>query len=141
MDDFWRANQNLLAAAANIAKALWGSGGKKGLERAKLRESVQVDDTSILKTSPILRNHFEHFDERIDEWETKSARHLFVDRNIGDSTKMVSPQPAEVEIFRNYDPATFQLTFWGDSINLRDLVAEANRIAPIARARASQWTP
>lgn len=136
MDVFWEAAQNLLVAAANIAKALWGSGGKKATERADLRMSLSVDDTSLLKASPILRNHFEHFDDRIEEWEQRSERKLFVDRNVGDKNKMIFPAPADYEVFRNYDPATTELTFWGDSVNLRELVAEAGRILPIARAAA-----
>jgi hypothetical protein len=137
MQDFWRANQNLLVAAANVAKALWGSGGKRVAERADLRESLAVADTSVLKSSPILRNHFEHFDERIEEWEQKSTRHWFVDRNVGNMKNLISPQPDEVEVFRHYDPTTGELTFWGDSVVVRDLVAEAARILPIARAGAS----
>ena len=63
----WIAIQNLLTAAANISKALWGKGGRLKEERASLRESIQVDNASPLRLV-VMRNHFEHYDEKLDEW-------------------------------------------------------------------------
>lgn len=139
VDAFWVAAQNVLTAAANLAKALWGSGGRKATQREDLRRSLQVDDTSVLKSSPILRNHLEHFDERIEKWESKSSRRIFVDRNIGDKARMISPPLEDYEIFRNYNPESGELTFWGDSVLLRDVVAEAERILPLAEGAANSW--
>src|SRR5262245_25725802 len=62
----WAAIQAMLTSAANIAKACWGSGGKKSAERKVLRDSIGIDDCSPLK-AVIMRNHFEHFDERIEK--------------------------------------------------------------------------
>jgi len=63
----WIAIQNILGAAANISKALWGAGGRHSEEREPLRASLQVDDTSPLR-DVATRNHFEHYDERLDKW-------------------------------------------------------------------------
>lgn len=60
--------QNLLNAAANIRKALWGSNQKIAADRKPLRDSLNTDERSVLFTKTIIRNHNEHFDERIDRW-------------------------------------------------------------------------
>src|SRR5688500_14131459 len=54
--------QNMLNAAANISKALWGKPGTNSALRAK-RESIGVSDDSPLR--PLrMRNNYEHYDEK-----------------------------------------------------------------------------
>jgi hypothetical protein len=77
----WIAIQNILTAAANISKALWGQGGKFAKEREPLRSSLQVDDTSPLR-NVVMRNHFEHHDERLDRWWDTSESHNYLDMSI-----------------------------------------------------------
>jgi hypothetical protein len=55
----WIAVQARLGAAANISNALWGEGGRLGEQRAPLRDSLQVANSSPLK-EVAMRNHFEH---------------------------------------------------------------------------------
>jgi hypothetical protein len=43
------AIQSLLSSQANISKALWGEGGSKTKERAHLRASIDVDDSSLIQ--------------------------------------------------------------------------------------------
>ena len=43
---------------------------------------MDVDDSSPFKVSDP-RNHFEHFDERIDDWYLSNPDHNFADANIG----------------------------------------------------------
>jgi len=62
-----------------------------------------------------MRNHFEHFDERLDRWWEQSSHHGYVDRNIG----MVTAGIEEINVFRNYFPETGELVFWGDKFNLK----------------------
>jgi hypothetical protein len=64
MEPFWFSLQNLLTAAANISKALWGPGGKWTEERRPFRERLSIPDDSPLQNTD-LRNHFEHFDKPI----------------------------------------------------------------------------
>ena len=46
------ALQNLLNAAANISKVIWGTEGKLAAERKPVRDSIGISDTSPLKTMP-----------------------------------------------------------------------------------------
>src|SRR5437867_12392025 len=63
-DDVWIALQQLLVAAANISKLLWGSKGKKEETHAGLRADLRIANTSPLRDVD-LRNDWEHVDERI----------------------------------------------------------------------------
>jgi hypothetical protein len=120
------ALQNLLNAAANISKALWGQGGKYSKERQPLRASINITDGSPLKQTA-MRNNFEHFDERMEEWWRISKTHHYIDLNIfpRDSVAGVSHK---LDWFRNFDPQTGVLTFWSQDFNVRELVNEAHRI-------------
>lgn len=76
MDRFWFSMQSIIVASANVSKALWGSGRaqkKIVAQRAPLRESLGIEDGSPFELRD-LRNHLEHFDERLEEWLKKSER-------------------------------------------------------------------
>ncbi|MFW9994949.1 MAG: hypothetical protein ACFFD4_23105 [Candidatus Odinarchaeota archaeon] len=55
------------------------------------------------------RNHFEHFDERIDKWAEKGGGSL-IDRVIGDLNKIKGIEPEKT--FRHYDPVAKAITFY-----------------------------
>lgn len=90
----WPSIQNLLNAVANISKACWGSGGKRVAQRASLRKSLEIDDSSPIRWTTV-RNHWEHYDERMDEWWDTSPDHTFIDMNVMPrSVVVVKGQPA-----------------------------------------------
>lgn len=125
------ALQNLLVAAANIAKVLWGSGGKaRRIDRQELRDLIEVKDDSPLKNVQI-RNDYEHLDERIEEWWSQPQRSSFIDLNVLPRSAIAGA--TEKGWFRNYDAATGTLTFWGQDFEIQALVAEINRILPKIR--------
>ena len=57
----WSAIQSLLVAVANISKILWSGSAKRGKD---LRTILEISDGSELHQRA-LRNHFEHYDERL----------------------------------------------------------------------------
>jgi hypothetical protein len=136
----WIAIQNILSAAANISKALWGQGGRLSAEREPLRVSLQVDDTSPLR-DVVMRNHFEHYDERLDHWWKTSEAHNHLDMGV------LAPGAiqglADTDMFRVFDPTTAEIVFWGQRFNVGALVQEAARLLPIASAEGNQphWEP
>lgn len=125
--------QNFLNAAANISKAFWGQGGKFAEQRKPLRDSVGVADTSPLR-QVVMRNNFEHFDERLDRWWKESKRHNFSDLNIG----LIIAGIDEIDSFRNFDPKSTDLSFWGQKFNLQELINEVRSIVPKLEAEASK---
>jgi len=135
MDGIYYAIQNLLNAAANISKALWGQGGKLAADRQELRDSIGIDDKSLLR-EVTMRNHFEHFDERLDRWWNESPHHNCVDRNLGPRSMIDGVE--DIDRFRNFDPVTTDLTFWGQDFNLQKIIDEVRRILPKLREEASK---
>lgn len=128
----WFAIQNMLTAAANVSKACWGQSGRLSEARKPLRDSLGISDESpLLPTS--MRNHFEHYDERLDEWQEESTDHNYGDMNIAMQANFVG----EIDSFRELDPGAMVVSFWGDKYDLGALVAEAERLLPVAEGLAS----
>jgi hypothetical protein len=133
---FWRAAQALVVSAANVSKALWGAGGKYTEERRPLRESLDVADDSPFRPTRF-RNHFEHFDERLDTWWRESTNHNIAVANIGARGSSIGGLEVK-EMFRQYDPDTDELIFWGEVYPLGEVVAGLQRLARIAAREAAK---
>ena len=142
MDRIWCSVQALLVAAGNISKLLWPPTPflpERGIE---LRTSLSVSEDSPLELRTF-RNHFEHFDERLEKWAMSSERRNFFDSNVGPSG-MTLVEGLDIEpgdYLRNFDTTNFAVTFRGDVYHLHpligaisDLWGEANR-ATRQRAR------
>jgi hypothetical protein len=132
--------QNLLNAAANIAKALWGGGGKRAEQRKPLRDSIGIDDNSPLKVVS-MRHNFEHIDERLDTWWQKSTDHNYVDLNVGAVETVTIVGNDEINNFRRYDAHSFDLLFWGEKFNIREIMLEVQRITPILQELVNKSRP
>lgn len=132
--DLWQYVQAMLTAVANISKALWGQSGSRAAERTALRAALEVEDDSPLRPTS-MRNHYDHFDERLVEWWARSRGQRYVDLNIGPESD-ISDVPLH-QRFRHYDPDAGQLTFWGDEYHLPTIRAEIERIAPLAAKGAA----
>jgi hypothetical protein len=139
-DEIWFSIEQLLTAAANVSKALWGQGTPMNEARRPLRESLGIDDSSQFSERR-MRNHFEHFDERVDEWWIKSPSHNLADRNLGPIGMIQGLD--EISMFRQFDSDTMEVIFWGDAFSIADIVAEASRILPIVSREAVKphWEP
>jgi hypothetical protein len=132
----FRELQNFLSASANVSKLLWGQRGKNlEPQRNLLRDSIGVADDSPLRIVR-MRNHFEHLDERLDEWWRDSKQHNSVDFCIAPPDKIVGFDTKE--LFRVYDPDTGIMHFWGDEFNIREIMNEVIRILPTLRQEAEK---
>jgi hypothetical protein len=89
--------------------------------RNALRKLLSVDNYSILN-SRSFRNHFEHFDSRIEEWVKKTKDWMIIDSNVVPSYLIAGYDP--ISRMRNFDPATYELTFRDHKYQFR-LVIEA----------------
>jgi hypothetical protein len=136
MPRMWIAVQALLGAAANISKALWGQGGKLAEPRQTLRESLGVKDDSPLK-EVVFRNHFEHYDERLDRWWDESPNHNHLDMSVISGENAIVGL-ADGDMFRVLDPEHGEIVFWGERFNLGHLIQEAQRLLPVAQAEAQK---
>jgi len=118
-DIVWYSIQNILVAVGNISKIFWPSNQKYLKRGDELRKSLDIEDNSSIQPRNF-RNHFEHFDERLEKWATSSKRHNFVDSNIGPSN-MIDGVNAE-DYLRNFDNTTWTLNFRGDKYELKPII-------------------
>jgi hypothetical protein len=132
-DRFWICVQNALSAAANISKGLWGQSGSLTQERGPLRNSLAIRDDSVFYTTT-LRNHIDHYDERLDRWYRTSQRKIFFGFNIGIPVGGVDA----TDMFLNSDAKGDQITFWDDRYSLFDLRRSLETLLPIATREAAQ---
>lgn len=118
-DRVWYSIQSLLVATGNVSKLLWPSRSTSSVRGDTLRRLLKVEDSSPL-SSRTFRNHFEHFDERLETWGISPQTHMVVDSNIG---PLGSIRGGLSFVFvRNFDPLTQTLTFHGDVYELRPVI-------------------
>ena len=67
IDRIWYSVQALLSAAGNVSKLLWPFKPLLSERGVELRASLSVGEHSLLRPRTF-RNHFEHFDERLEKW-------------------------------------------------------------------------
>jgi len=114
IDRFWYSAHALLSATANISKILWPSNqSTRSQEDARqIRAGLGIDDTSPLKNRR-MRDHFEHFDERIERFAQSDVN--YVDTGIGH--RLVHSDPPAVHM-RNFDPEENSITFQNETLLL-----------------------
>jgi len=119
MDRVWYSIQSLLVATGNVSKILWPSRSASSARGDTLRQTLQVENNSPLNSRKF-RNHFEHFDERLETWGISTHTHMVVDSNIS-SARSIRGGPSLFHV-RNLDPSTETITFHGDVYELRPII-------------------
>ncbi len=122
----WSAIQSILVAVANVSKILWPQ-RKTYAERGKiLRTLLNVDDSNLLADRK-LRNHFEHYDERIEKWFENNCSAVYIDSRVDPFESIWGCNPANFH--RGYNPITQTLTFRGESVDLAAVRSERSDAA------------
>ncbi|MBI3073288.1 MAG: hypothetical protein HYY84_14335 [Deltaproteobacteria bacterium] len=129
-DRIWYSIQSLLIAVGNVSKLFWPSRPEMLKRGGDLRTCLGVPDLSPLNPRT-LRNHFEHFDERLEQWATSSHRKNFVDSNVGPTGMISGLDPGDH--LRNFDTTKWAVTFAGDECSLKPVVDELRKVAENAR--------
>ena len=121
LDLVWYAIQNFLVAVANISKLFWPPNRIYQKRGKELRKSLGIKNNSLIGPRKF-RNHFEHFDERLEMWATSSKGHNFIDSNIGPPNMIAGID--QQDFLRNFDPTTWTLTFRGDKYELKPIIGD-----------------
>lgn len=134
------ACQELLDAAGCVSRIFWPSSDQSASRGDELQKLLGVASNSPL-SSRAFRNHFEHFDERIEEWASSTSRHNFVDTGIFTPGAVVGIDLGDT--LRVLDPSTLRLTFRGEAFELRPLVSEIQRlrVSTSKMVRIPFWDP
>jgi len=134
-DLLWYSVQAFLVAVGNMSRLLWPPRPRLPGRGEALRESLSVSGDSPLEPRHF-RNHFEHFDERLEEWAEASREGAFVDSNVGLGGRVAgAPQRSWL---RNFESATWAVTFRGDRYHLRQLLPEIHVLRACAAIEAAR---
>ena len=132
--DFFREALDLVHHAAAVSRILWPPGckDKKKKARAQRRGQVLRDELGLKGSHPTqnraLRDHFEHFDERLDDWAENSRNHNIVGKLFGPRRAISGESIDDSDIIHHYDPDTKTYAFRGEPFNIQELVDGLNEI-------------
>lgn len=131
--EIWGAIQSILIAAANVSKILWPPRKRSAVRGRALRKLLDVNDRNPLSDRR-LRNHFEHYDERIEDWFEGERSAVYIDSKIDPFDSVWGRNP--VNFHRGYDPLTKTLTFRGESTDLAAILSALEEIRHKCRSFA-----
>ena len=127
--------QAFLVAVANISKIL-KSLDKFTFSRDELREVLQVPKNSLVNNRDF-RNHFEHYDDRLEKWASSSKRKNISDMNISVGGFSAIPKLDSCDCMRNLDISNdfkkILLTFHDNSYDLTKTMHEVKELHERAR--------
>jgi len=142
--EFFREAGDFLQHSGAVSRLLWppGSTNRAKKKRAKkrgahLRQALKVDDVHVLRART-LRDHFEHLDERLDDWTETSPHRNIVDHMIGPRTAIGGDAIKDQDIIRMYDPSTKLIVFRGERFDIQALVNGLSEVQSKASERLAQ---
>jgi hypothetical protein len=121
---FWYSAEAFLKAAGNLSKVFWPPQPRNSRKLASitkergqhLRRILGISEESPLKNRA-LRDHFEHYDERIDEW-FEGGKGDVIDSQLWERQHLAKRKG----YFRNFDPEEWVLFFVGDELEIRPVI-------------------
>ena len=117
--EIWGAIQSILVSSGNVSKILWPM--KKFGERGKLlRQYLNIPENHILAPR-VFRNHFEHFDERVEERFNKIPYGIYEDRAMNPSLPPVFDDREQM-CQRGYNTFNHTLIFDGEILDIQALI-------------------
>lgn len=114
--EVWCSIQSILVSTANISKILWPS--KNRIRGKRLREMLKVEKNSILSNRKF-RNHFEHYDERIEEWFHNRPNGVYSDLAMNPSLRGGFGDNTH----RGYNSFDNSLLFRGERLDLNKVLS------------------
>lgn len=129
-DRTWYSIQSFLVAVGNISKLLWTKNDNP--RGAELRVLLSIDEGSLLKLRDF-RNHFEHFDERLERWVLPLNN--IIDANIAPSGSIKINGIVEM---RSFDPTSYTVSFRGDTYEMLPVIQEVQSLFEAINARKTK---
>ncbi|TGV17062.1 hypothetical protein E5N72_17675 [Pseudoalteromonas sp. MEBiC 03607] len=141
--EVFRQIHSLLTHASNVSRMFWPP-----IPRQKQNETDQnyenriltidkvvrgralkgeygLDDNNPLKNRK-LRDHLEHYDERLDHWRNNSINRNIVSDTIGPPNAIVGP--AESDMMRWFDPTRNVFKFRGEEYDLQSITTSIDQL-------------
>jgi|SRR5690554_246440 len=136
--EVFRGLHSFLTHASNVSRILWppvpskrkkekDSQYAKRLQKlprvnraSVLKEFLEIEEDHILRQRT-LRDHLEHYDERLDDWSANSERRNIVTDMIGDPAGIVGID--DRDRMRNFNPNGAEYIFRGERFNVQAIAS------------------
>lgn len=152
--EVWGAIQSILVASGNVSKILWPSTKDTQDRGEKLRQVLNVEKDNILSQRKF-RNHFEHYDSRIEEYFKKQANNginytdLAMNPSLSEyliglkyGSEFASQFETQLDnIHRGYNTFNNTLIYWGEILDLNLLMAALDDIHERCKRYGHQGQP
>ena len=110
--------QHFLSDAARISRVLWPTKREQAARGEHLRKILKIPTSSALKSREA-RNHFEHMDERLDDWAETSTDSDLAMNIVGDRDDYSHIN--DDDIVGLFNPGHDLLIFYGDQYELNPI--------------------
>lgn len=145
--EVFRQMHSLLTHASNVSRMFWPPMPKqkknetdenfekrllsidKVVRGRVLKTTFEIDDSNPLKNRA-LRDHLEHYDERVDHWRNNSTHKNIVSDTIGPANTIVGPEATD--IMRWFDPTRNIFMFRGEEYDIQSIATATDNILSIA---------
>lgn len=97
---------------------------EKAIERAKILHEKHPNLPNPPGKLRLIRNDYEHFESRLDEWATSANPSYYIDLNVGGGIKVTGSKRKDE--FRSL--VGFNLMFWNNSLDLQEVVEWINQM-------------
>ncbi len=144
-DEIFRSIHSFLTHASNVSRLFWPAPPRRGKREdlavyearcaarpsisraAALRSAIGLDIEHVLKSRK-LRDHLEHFDDRLDNWAKTSRNKTYVQDLIGGESSVTGVDSEDM--MRWFDPGTHEVRFRGEVYSIPEL---AHGIANVSK--------
>lgn len=139
--------QALVHHAAAVSRIFWppGSKDKHARQRSQRRGDALRKVLGIVNGHPVqkrvLRDHFEYFDERLDDWAERSRNRNIVKQLVGPRSAIGGNAITDEDIIHHYDPTTRIYAFRGEKFDVQELATGLDDIYAKIMAKLNTMWP
>lgn len=133
--------------SAAVSRMFWPPGSPNKISKARskargdfLRNSVGVEEDHRVRQRT-LRDHFEHYDERLDEWAESSFNKSIVLKMVGSRELIQGPYIGDGDIIHHFNPSNCTYYFRGEPFNIQQMVDGVEDIGRKIVNRLCQISP
>jgi hypothetical protein len=149
VNTFWYSVDAFLMSTGNISKTFWPSPWDdnpikdKIMRRGQeLREILGIKDESMFNAkNRTMRNDFEHFDERLDEWFFQSEKQpVLIDSSIVPYQTIESFKGLSSHILRTFDQYSWILHYRKHELDFRKMIVAIQELQTSLDAHVPRFT-
>lgn len=122
--EIWCSIQSILVATGNVSKIFWPTRKNYKQRGERLRHLLKVENDNPISDRRF-RNHFEHFDERIEDWFENSSSSVHIDLAMNPS---LPPNDIPPNTHRGYNSFNNTLIFKDDILDLNEILTALEEI-------------